>query len=138
MNRYIIDNNCLISYVTDRNRKQQKDIAQYFESAYHYDSELIIIGNVITEFVYVLTNIYNIEDNQVKNMIADLLKTPGIKHEMGYPSDRVLTLWPEKITNYGDAVVAAYGQESKLEILTFDARFSKELTRVKIQNKIPR
>lgn len=33
MNKYLIDTNCLISFVTDRNPEQQKIISKYFEDA---------------------------------------------------------------------------------------------------------
>lgn len=137
MKKHIIDTNCLISYITDRNLKQQKAISHYFNLAFNYNIELIVIANVITEFAYVLTNVYKIENTKVKEIISDLLKTPGIKYEMGYLPINILNLWPKKINNYGDAVVAAFGEKHKTEILTFDVNFSKELNQINIKNKIP-
>ena len=138
MKKYIIDTNCLISYVTDRNIKQQSAIAKYFELAFHYDIELIVISNVITEFAHVLTNIYSLTPDNVNTIIVDLLETPGIEFEPGYIPKKLFQLWPSKIKNYGDAVLGAFGEYSKIEILTFDLSFSKELKKLDLEVNIPR
>jgi len=62
MKKYVVDTNCLISYVTDRNPKQQEEMSDYFEDAADLKSQLVILGSVLVEFVYVLSAVYNVED----------------------------------------------------------------------------
>ena len=50
--RHIIDTNCLLSFVTDRNPIQNECMAAVFERAAKLEEEILVISNVITEFVY--------------------------------------------------------------------------------------
>lgn len=138
MKRYIIDTNCLISYVTDRNVAQQEAIAKFFESAFRYEIKLVIIGNVMNEFVHVLMHVYNIPAEKVNIMFSDLIDSPGISFEHGFLPDPVLDVWPDRVKHYGDAVVGSYGDCSRTEILTFDAAFARELEKLKIAHQVPR
>ncbi len=137
MKEYIIDTNCLLSYVTDRNNNQRLSIEKYFDLAFRYEIELIVIGNVVTEFVHVLTNIYSLEVSEVNTIITDLIQTPGIKFVEGYFPEKVLKFWPVSIKNFGDAVVGAYVAMVHLEVITFDSTFSKELKKINVKVTIP-
>ena len=52
MNSFLIDTNCLISYTTTRSKIQSERISEYIEDASDFKSEIIIISNVITEWVF--------------------------------------------------------------------------------------
>lgn len=138
MKKYVLDTNCLLSYVTDRNKQQRLAIEKYFELAFHYEIELIVISSVVTEFVYVLTNIYSLEASDVNSIISDLMQTPGIKFEEGYYPDKIVKFWPAAIQNFGDAVVGAYGDAAHLEVITFDSSFSRELKKINVKVTIPK
>jgi hypothetical protein len=69
-------------------------------------------------------------------MLSDLLKNPGIKHQHGYFISNVLSLWPNKIKDYGDTVLAAAAFELKIPVLTFDKPFSKQLSLINIPHKL--
>ncbi len=132
MNAILIDTNCLISYVTDRNLSQQAVIARYIDDAIALKCELVIVSNVLTEFAYVLTKIYSLKPESVSAMLSDILKTPGIRFQEAYYPQTVLKFWPNRFPDYGDAVLAAAASAMKLPILTFDAAFRKQLEQVHI------
>ena len=136
MNSVLIDTNCLISYTTTRSKIQSERISEYIEDASDFKSEIIIISNVITEFVYTLQSIYKVDSKFINHMLSDLLKNPGIKHQHGYFISNVLSLWPNKIKDYGDAVLAAAAFELKIPVLTFDKPFSKQLSLINIPHKL--
>lgn len=136
MNSFLIDTNCLISYTTTRNKIQSERIAWYIEDASNLKSEIIIISNVITEFVYTLQSIYKVDSIFINHMLRDLLKNPGIRHQHGYFMNIILSLWPNKIKDYGDAVLAAAAFELKIPALTFDKPFSKQLSLINIPHKL--
>lgn len=69
-------------------------------------------------------------------MLRDLLKNPGLKHQEGYFMSTILSLWPDKIKDYGDAVLAAAAFELKIPILTFDKPFSKQMSLINIPYKL--
>lgn len=53
MKKYVIDTNALISFVTDRNLKQQQIMKGIFEKASLLKGIILCHSHVLTEFVYV-------------------------------------------------------------------------------------
>ena len=76
--RHIIDTNCLLSFVTDRNPIQNECMAAVFERAAKLEEEILVISNVISEFVYVQLSVYAQEESLICGMVGDLLKHPGV------------------------------------------------------------
>ncbi len=136
MNSFLIDTNCLISYVTDRNPAQTAKIAGIFEDASNLKCEIYIISNVITEFVYTLQTVYGQDPKFISKMLSDLLANPGIEYTQTYNIDFIFNLWPSKIKDYEDAVIASAAVELGIPIITFDKGFSKQLSNSKITNKL--
>ncbi len=132
MKQLIIDTNVLISYVTDRDPLQQKKIAGYFEDAFSLKIELVVIENVITEFVSVLSAIYNISNANIKKLLHTFINSPGVLMGDIVPVVNILELWPDEIANYGDAHVAAYARLKNVKVLTFDRKFQNQLTKLGI------
>lgn len=127
MKRYVIDTNCLISYVTDRNLKQQEKIADYFKDAADLKLRLVILCAVLTELVYVFLKVYNIDERVISGILSALDETPGIEIENYCSLPTVLSLWPDKIRDYGDAVIAAYARDHDISVITFDKDFQAQL-----------
>ncbi|KHE90340.1 MAG: PIN domain-containing protein [Candidatus Scalindua rubra] len=136
MSDYLIDTNCLISYTTTRNKNQTEKISEYIEDASNLKSEIIIISNIITEFVYTLQSVYKVDSKFVSEMLVDVFKNPGIKYHHGYFINRILTLWPGTIKDYGDAVLAAAASELQTPVLTFDKPFSNQLSNTNIPHEL--
>ena len=127
----VIDTNALISFVTDRNKIQQGKIAGLFENAAGLRLSVLCPQNVITEFVYVLDRIYNVPQSAIKDMIDDFVAMPGIEivHEVNLKI--LFSYWPDKIQDYGDAIVAAVCCARKgAMVATFDRKFSAALKRL--------
>ncbi len=136
MNSFLIDANCLISYVTDRNPAQTAKIAGIFEDASNLKCEIYIISNVITEFVYTLQTVYGQDPKFISKMLSDLLANPGIEYTHTYNIDLLFNLWLGKIKDYGDAVIASASVELGIPVITFDRDFSKQLSSSRISNKL--
>ncbi len=132
MKSFIVDTNCLLSYVTDRNQRQYECMDKIFKSTSNMEQEIIIISNVITEFVYVLQSIYKTDDSLIFEMISDLLNNPGITYHNDYFPETILKYWPNQIKDYGDAVVAASATILKIPVYTFDKSFAQQLNKLKI------
>ncbi len=132
MKKYLIDTNCLISFITDRNQGQQRIIAKYFEDAADIKCELIIVDSVITELVYVLEKIYRINIKIISDILHSLIETPGISVHNNFDLLKTLRLWPDKISDYGNAVIASNVAGEKLKVITFDQKFAKQLSECNI------
>ncbi len=130
MKKIIIDTNCLISFVSNRNPAQQEKIATLFDNARRLKKLIVCHHHVLSEFVFVLTSVYSLKAVNVQKMLADLVTMPGISYTSDVDIQTLLSLWPESIPDYGDAVIAAYCKKTKgTKIATFDKKFNKALTR---------
>jgi len=126
--KYIIDTNAIISFVTDRNQSQQETVAPLFSAASRLECTLICHQFVLTEFIFIMEKVYEMPKEKINAMVRDFIAMPGIelRHETDFKS--VLSLWPERIADFGDAVVASTGMALKgSAIVTFDGKFKSAL-----------
>jgi predicted nucleic acid-binding protein len=133
LNAIVLDANALISFVTDRAPAQQAEVAKLFERAARAEAALLCPQNVLTEFVYVMSRVYRVEPRVIARMIGDLIELPGVEvvHDLDYP--RLFALWPSRIPEYGDAIVAAVCQSHKGSgVITFDKKLRRRLRRTRV------
>ena len=131
MKNIIIDTNALISFVTDRNPAQQDKIAKVLDSAVQLKVRVLCPQNVITEFVYVMDSVYRIDKAEIRDIVRDFIKLPGVEivHQLSLKT--LFTFWPEKVPDYGDAIIAALCQDTRgSAVATFDPKFKAKLKRL--------
>lgn len=134
MKRIVIDTNVVISFLTDRDLRQQKIAAGIFEDAASARREVVLHQTVITETVYVLQNLYNQAPAAVATAVRDLIDMPGVIVVDEIPWTRLFEIWPGKIETYSDAALAAVADSGGHEYLaTFDMGFRKHLKRLGIR-----
>lgn len=128
MKKYIIDTNALISFVTDRNPAQQEIVAPLFEAASRLKCALVCHQFVLTEFVFVMDKVYGTPKETINSMLRDFIAMPGVEVYQQTDFNTVLSFWPSKITDFGDALIAAVGKAMKgATIVTFDVKFKSAL-----------
>ena len=138
MRRVVIDTNVLISFLTDRNAEQQAQATELFEAAAKGEIELILHQMVISEMVYVLGNLYQVEVAEIAGMIDDLLCSSGVTPVDEVVWSRVLELWPDTFKDFADAVLAAVTIEERFKVVaTFDQGFVRQLRRAGLRAWAP-
>ena len=131
MKNCIIDTNALISFVTDRNVAQQDKIARLLASATQLKVKVLCPQNVITEFAYVMDSVYRIDKAAIRGIVRDFIRLPGVEivHQLSLKT--LFTFWPEKVPDYGDAIIAALCQDTRgSSVATFDRKFKAKLMRL--------
>jgi predicted nucleic acid-binding protein len=129
MKKVVLDTNVLISFLTDRNLTQQEKAAELFSQAASLQIVILCQQEVISEFVYVLDSVYQVDKGEIRCMLMDFAEMPGIEIVSGLDLALVSQLWPARISDYGDAVIAALCKKTRdSTVATFDRKFSKELT----------
>lgn len=124
MKKVIIDTNCLLSFVTDRNLEQQEKVSKLFQEAAQLKAVILCPHHVISEFVFVLSSVYGTSAEKIHAILSDLVVMPGLAPTGEVNVKTVLFLWPALIHDYGDAVVAALCKDSKgTTVVTFDRKF---------------
>ena len=133
MEKVVIDTNGLISFLTDRNPEQQEKIASLLHDAAELRVAVLIHHHVLSEFVYVLDSIYGISKTSINAMISDLAEMPGIEFISSLDVATLLSLWPDSVSDYGDAVIVSASLAVKGSIIaTFDKNLKKSLNRLNI------
>lgn len=134
MRELIVDTNLLLSFVTDRNPAQQEKAAELFQRAARLNLLLLSPPSVIMEFVYVLEKVYRQPQTRIRQMVADLLALPGFQVLQPLDFALVLTLWPEPVADFGDALVgaAALGRK-EAQVATFDQKLVAALQQAGIK-----
>ncbi|MBK5275350.1 MAG: PIN domain-containing protein [Desulfuromonadales bacterium] len=131
MKKYIIDTNALISFVTDRNPSQQEIVAPLFEAASRLKCTLVCHQFVLTEFVFVMDKVYGTPKENINAMLHDFITMPGVEVYQQTDFSAVLSFWPSKISDFGDALIAATGKTMKgATIVTFDIKFKSALKKL--------
>ncbi len=134
MKRVVIDTNVVISFLTDRDRRQQEIAARLFEDAASARHEIVLHQAVVTEVVYVLQNLYRQAPAVVTATIRDLIDMPGIIVADEMPWMRLFEIWPGTIETYADAALAAVADSGGHEyIATFDSEFRRQFRQLGIR-----
>jgi predicted nucleic-acid-binding protein len=129
--RYIIDTNALISFVTDRNPAQQEIVTPLFEAASRLKCTLVCHQFILTEFVFVMDKVYGTPKETINSMLRDFISMPGVEVYQHTDFSAVLSFWPSKIADFGDALIAATGKAMKGAIIvTFDVKFKSALKKL--------
>ena len=131
MKIFIIDTNALISFITDRNPAQQDKIAKVLDLAARLKVRVLCAQNVLTEFVYVMDTVYGTPKAAIRDIIKAFANLPGVEivHQLSLKT--LFTFWPEKVPDYGDAIIAALCQDTRgSSVATFDRKFKTKLVRL--------
>jgi len=135
MKKYIIDTNALISFVTDRSPAQQAIISPLFESASRLKCTLVCHQFVLTEFVFVMDKVYGTPKETINSMVRDFITMPGVELYQQTDFSLLLSFWPSKIADFGDALLAATGKAIKgSTIVTFDEKFKSALKKLGLES----
>ena len=131
MKKYIIDTNALISFVTVRNLAQQEIVAPLFEAASRSKCSLICHQLVLTEFVFVMDKVYGTPKETINTLLRDFISMPGVEVQQATDFSVLLSYWPSRIADFGDAVIAVTAKSIKGSlIVTFDEKFKSALKKL--------
>ena len=132
MEQILIDTNAILSFLTDRNLSQKNKVTTLTERSVKGDLEIILTQHVLSETIFTLLNVYEIEKKTIVEVVTDLLTHPGIRTENQLKWPDVLDLWINVLPDFGDAVIAAAARAGQYPVFTFDSKFGKRLKSMNI------
>ncbi len=80
-----------------------------------------------------LEKVYKIKPSFISKMIKDLLKMPQVDFFNGFYPEIIFEIWPDKIKDFGDAVLTAVALKLNYPIFTFDKKFYRQLKKENVQ-----
>lgn len=130
MREILVDTNVLISYLTDRDKDQERKAAALFQAAAAREHTLALHSIAIVEMVYVLTQLYKADPLDVAETVRKLFEMPGVISVSDINWRLVLERWPETIPSLGDAILAAVASEPGYDaVATFDGGLRTKLVK---------
>ena len=136
MSQFLLDTNCLLSYLTNRSPQQHSTVLPFIDRARRLEATLHVTPIAVTELVYVLGSVYGQSASTIGEIVTALLDSPGIEYVEAHPIDTILELWPAPFAHYADAALAAVAKTSSLTLLTFDRAFARALNKQDIQHQL--
>ena len=128
MKTVLVDANVLVSFLTDRNPEQRERAFALLLAAREREHSLVLLTISISETIYVLRNLYKVDPREIADSMRQLLGLPGITSGGDISWNLVFTLWPEVISNLGDATIAAAASEGGHDaVATFDRGLRRKL-----------
>jgi predicted nucleic acid-binding protein len=134
MAHVLVDTNVLVSFLTDRNPRQQKVAAGLFAEAQSGSHRLVLHQAVITELVYVLGNLYQVPPARVRDTLESLVSFPAVEILDDVPWPKLFGIWPETMADFADAILASVATTGASDtVATFDSDFRKRLGRLGVE-----
>lgn len=91
------------------------------------DTSLFICDGVCAEIVYVLSKVYNVERETIKETFSELLDKNNINVSNKEIINKSLELFTELNIDYIDSLLCAYNHLKNIKIETFDNRLKRNL-----------
>lgn len=135
MKEILVDTNVLVSFLVEREPKQQAQAEELLRQAAAGRHRVLLHQVALTELAWVLLNLYQVPPSEVAAMLRDLLSLPGTVPVHDLPWVRVLELWPKQVPDLGDAAIAAAARQTHADaVATFDQKLRGRLKRLRIKS----
>ncbi len=135
MTSIVVDTNVFVSFLTDRDDRQQARAEKLLQSAAQRRVDLVVHQQVLTELLYVLVNFYRQLRKSVSEMLGELLALPGLRTIDTLKWSRLLDLWPDSVPDFADAVLVATCRSGRHDaVATFDQSLRRRLSRLKLKS----
>ncbi len=118
-----IDTNIVMRYLLDDHAELSARARQIIDS----DKNLFICDGVCAEIVYVLSKVYNVERELIKQTISEFLDKVNINVGNKVLINKSLELFSSNNVDYIDCLLCAYNHIENVKVETFDTKLKKLL-----------
>ncbi|WP_457623014.1 PIN domain-containing protein [Persephonella sp.] len=123
MKSILVDANVILRYLLADNKDFFEKSEEVFNRAFNGEIEVYIKEVVIAEVVYVLEKFYNLDRQEIAEVLKNLLLLRGIKTENKVYVLRAFDIYADKKLDFVDCILCVMSED--YEILTFDKKLNK-------------
>lgn len=113
-----VDTNYVIRYLMNDNEEMAEKAEKILEN-----EKVFLANEIIAEVVYVLEGVYQIQKDDIRNSLQELVSFKNILVDNKQVMMNALTLYEEKNLDFVDCLLCAYSPNEK--VLTFDKKLNK-------------
>jgi len=125
--KIVIDTNLLIRYLINDDIRKAQIVDALLKKAGTGDIHIFMPSIVAAELIWVLESFYNMESDEIANIVDAILNTPGLTVSDDSIVRSALKRYRTKGVDLVDAWIAAFAQEKGVhEIHTFDKKHFKD------------
>ena len=125
MERYLIDTNVILRFLTKDNIKLFNESYKIFKSIESKQIYAYIPDFIIAEVVYVLKRIYKIPKKKIVESIQQLLMLENLNTDNKLVTFEALEIYYHKNIDFADALIWAKKRLEKYKIISFDNDLKK-------------
>ena len=127
MNSIILDTNIILRFITADDKEKQEKTARLFEKIKESKITAFIHDVIFAETVFVLVSkkLYNLPKSKIQALLLPIVNLTNIKFNSKKNIKRALELFVRYELDFEDALIAAYAETKKIEIVSFDRDFKK-------------
>ncbi len=127
MNYIILDTNIIIRFITGDDKIKQEKTARLFEKIKEGKIAAFIHDVIFAEIVFVLVSkkLYSLPKHKIQTLLLPIVNLTNIKFNSKKKIKRALELFVQYDVDFEDALIAAYAENEKTEIISFDRDFKK-------------
>jgi len=130
MERVLLDTNVVVSFLHRRSAQEQLLASRLFERASRGTLLPLLDQHVLGETVQVFQDVYSLAPGDIARIVKDLCLLPGLERVDRLRDRLLFDPWPDRMRDFGDAVVAAAAMGEACLVDTFDRRFRNTLSRL--------
>ena len=128
MRSVVADANVFVSFFVERNKAQQEAALALLGAAEEGEIAGVIPQSVVFEIVYVLQSQYGLTSRQAAAVVGAVNKFPGMQIVDDCPWNRVLELWPDRLSGLTGATIVALATTNRYDaVATFGRKLSNRL-----------
>ena len=127
MNYIILDTNIIIRLLTGDDKAKQEKAARFFEKIKSGKVIAFIHDVIFAEIVFVLVSkkLYSLPKRKIQALLLPIVNLTNIKVNNKKKIKRALELFVRYDIDFEDALIVAYAETKKIEIISFDRDFKK-------------
>jgi predicted nucleic acid-binding protein len=127
MKSIVLDTNIVLRFITGDDKEKQEKVARLFEKIKEGKNTAFIHDVIFAEIVFVLVSkkLYGLSKHKIQALLLPIVNLTNIKFNSKKKIKRALELFVQHDVDFEDALIAAYAESKKSEVLSFDNDFKK-------------
>lgn len=116
----ILDTNAILRFILQDNQEQANFVEEQM-----LQNKFLIPMEVIAEIVYVLSRVYKIDRESIRQLVGNILYLPNAIIPCKQIAESALQLYALENLDFVDCILISYAKTENYKIISFDKKLNK-------------